>query len=258
MKLRLIILCAVALSMVGDGATTKKGLAFNHFVIDDVDLVGASWYYVYGVSSGLLSDPRYVPMLVEGLPDGLPADYNDYVLVFNEPDNPGTGGHYHSPLEASQRWKDLLALYTSANLVCCGTITFDVDWIEEFLSYLEPHEYPEIWHEHGYVYGMNGVNELMETFTDLHDYVDAPIWITETGTPYADTQALEAMMLWMEETPWIERYAVFPNRYYGDEPWMPSHWSTDMALVEDGELTAMGETYSRLEVYNVYIPLIRR
>ncbi len=237
--------------------TRKKGLAPAYLNISDIDLLEAKWFYVYGMSLSLLNDPRYVPMLIEGLPDSaLPSDYAGYVLVFSEPDNPGTGGHSVDPAVAAQRYAALLVEYPDARFVMGGVIGDDAEWVDTFLA--NSPTPPERWHTHVYAYLAGHVPQVIEIIESLHDRVGVPIWVTETGSPAADLEALSGMMVWLEATPWIERYAVFTNRIRGDESWWPSHWSVDMALIdyETGQLTAMGMRYKNLEVYEVFLPLV--
>lgn len=237
----------------------KKGLAPAYFNINDIDFLEASWFYVYDMSASLMNDPRYVPMLIEGLPDNtLPNDYAGYALVFSEPDNPGTGGHTVDPATAAQRYAQLLNDYPNAKFVVGGVTEANKQWAIDFLANLMPNQYPERWHIHKYVWTNGNLQSSTEAISEFHALVNTPIWITETGSPAAGLDALSGIMLWMETTPWIERYAVFTNRIEGDESWWPSHWNVDMALIDyqTGQLTEMGLRYKNLEVHEIFIPMV--
>ena len=239
----------------------KKGLAPAYLVSSDIALLGANWFYAYGLVPSLLNDPKYVPMLVEGLPEAaLPSSYSGNVLVFSEPDNPGTGGHSVDPVVAAQRYANLLVEYPYAKFIVGGVTEANTQWAASFLAGLTQDQYPDRWHLHKYVWAITDLQSSIDVITDFHELVSRPLWITETGSPAGSVEALGGAMLWMETTPWIERYAVFTNRIEGDESWWPSHWNVDMALIdyETGQLTAMGMRYKNLEMHEIFLPLVVR
>ena len=257
----LVVLCIIVLLPIGSISAqlpiAKKGLAGGNPA--DANLVGASWYYVWNVSTGLLEDPRYIPLIVDGFPkENLPQEYSGWLLVFSEPD-----GHWDEELTnpeiAANRYKDLLDYYPNASMIVGGTIGGNAQWASEFLSYLEVGEYPDRWHTHYYLWHPAEIEMMVSDIMELYELVNTPIWVTETGSPSADTVALSAAMLWLEETDWIERYAVFTNRIEGTSPWFPEHWNPDMALIEWGtdNLTEMGEMYVNHEVHKVFIPIVQ-
>ena len=76
------------------------------------------------------------------------------------------------------------------------------------------------------------------------------------GSPSGSLEAVNAYMLWLEATPWIERYAYFPLGVNGNESWWPSHWSLDMRLKDESGITPMGELFRDFQLQQVMIPLV--
>jgi len=244
---------------------SKKGLALTGSKVEDVEALNASWFYVYSVSTSYLSNPGYVPMFGDGTPDGnLPNDYDGFVLVFNEPFGVPPYGIDISAEEGAQRWLMLLDLYENAKFVVGGVVNASTNWVGEFLSYLEEDEYPEYWHVHHYLYDPDSLEWAIGNIRDFHDFVNAPIWVTEFGSITADQDLTRRFMFFLETTDWIEHYAYFPTRIPEvsgmTPPWWPSHWNLDMALIEweSGEITGMGETFRDFSVKSYYLPIVAK
>jgi hypothetical protein len=232
--------------------SSKKGLALTGSQPGDVDLLGASWWYVYTVWEEHLSDHRYVPMFPEGLPDpDLPNAWSDYILVFNEPSLLGI-----SPSEGADRYLRLREQYPQAKLVMGGVVESQVDWAEPFLELLEGVDEPEYWHVHHYF--DSDPSQAFEDIKRFHDLVQRPLWITEFGSVTSNVSATTAFLVWMEGKSWIDRYAYFPTRMNKDFDWFPKSWSDDMALVEwhQDDVMPLGELFRDFEIFQVFIPLI--
>src|SRR4030095_1169571 len=87
-------------------------------------------------------------------------------------------------------------------------------------------------------------NNLYNFLKSIHDVAQRPIWVTEfnNGANWTDNahdpdvtqnrDAIEAMIEMMDNTPWIERYAV-----YSHVEWVrQTHY-------DDGSITPMGAMY---------------
>ena len=83
------------------------------------------------------------------------------------------------------------------------------------------------------------------------------MWLTETQATQVGNPALMIEIIqWANETPWVERFAVFGNRDMSGEPWWPTSWG-DVALVEDDKLTKLGQVYKD-EAFKIFLPAISK
>ncbi len=238
----------------------KRGIGVTYCIPDNIDLLNLDWFLTWGVSTGYLSDPRYVPMLagngqrLEDNINALPSDWSKDLMVFSEPDILGTGRI--EPEDAAMIYLDVKERFPNAQLIVGGLAFGDSPWTAAFLSNLNPIDHPDYWHVHGYPW-VDLKTEVTDRWEHLYNLVQKPIWITEFGVPSADANLLSELLLYMETQPWIERYAMFPCRIVGDEDWFPSTWSVDMAPINwDYTISPIGEMYRDFEVHKINFPLV--
>ena len=233
--------------------SNKKGLALTGSQTSDVDLLGAAWWYVYAVWDDHLTDPRYVLLLYDGLPDpSLPASWPGHILVFNEPSINDI-----TPLEGAVRYLVLREHYPHAQLVIGGIVESHLNWAREFLQYVPKGDEPDSWHVHHYF--ADSIDQAMLDIRLFHEFVGKPIWITEFGSVISSVPATQGFLVWIESCPWIERYAYFPTRMNKAYYWFPQTWSDDMALIDChlSDLKPLGELYKNFEIFQVFFPYVR-
>jgi len=236
---------------------TSKGLAYVHQseFPDDVGILNCIWYYGWG-PTGNLSDDKYVPMYRGGADNPwltLPEDYDGYILLFNEPNNPEPYGADLDPVDAALKYQEALAYHPNAKFIVGGVSAFcDVvgfygyDWVVPFLAELDSLEveHPDTWHIHGYAEAWITSDDLIEWWRKHRQLTGADYWVTECGAPNGSMEDFVKMIEFFKCTGWIKRYAAFTNRLSGDEPWCVPGWELTVPLVHwDGGLTEMGEYY---------------
>ena len=83
----------------------NKGIALVEPYPQDLDAVGATWYYTWSHYPKPSEDRRYIPMSYYGLFDSrLPVDYDGFILFLNEPNNLAPFGAEISPILAAERY----------------------------------------------------------------------------------------------------------------------------------------------------------
>lgn len=223
------------------------GISDGRFV-EDVAALDCDWFYDW--SNFQRVDSRYVPMSWAGDNPNLPADYDGYLLVFNEPEVKGQANL--DPETASELYLNLCNLYPKARMIVGGCGLFGRNWLMEFRAKLdEKGNEPFGWHAHGYI---EKFDTLTHTLTDVISFLTwfksqiarskGEFWLTEFNDTYGDQ--FGPYLDWVEATPWINRYAVFTNRANGGEWWWPQNWAPpdelDM-LTWTGQVTPRGELY---------------
>ena len=253
--LPLLVVCAFLLGHDTSTLPTQKGIAMSLNIRSDVDLLDADWWYYYGNNPNPIDllDTRYVPMLQQGaITANVPVDYSGYILVFNEPDLQGWA--LYSPQEAYDQWQVLRSHYSQAKIVFGNISHLGLWWIEDFMVLCDT-DCPELWGIHCYPW--NDWQPCIDFLTPVYDIIGTEMWLTETqATPDGNPRLLLDIMEWANETPWVERFAVFGNRDMSGEVWWPSSWG-DVALVEDDQLTELGRVYKD-EAFKIFLPMITR
>lgn len=241
-------------TVLADTLPNDKGLAMSLFVVDDIDLLEADWWYVYGnnPSPTNLADPRYVPMLQVGdIASNLPADYDGHILVFNEPDLAGWAAH--TPQQAYDKFQVLKSHYTNATFVFGNISHLGFAWIEEYMVLCDT-DCPELWGIHCYPYEV--WQPCVDFLTPVHNLIGTDMWLTETqATPDGDPGLLLNIINWTKETSWVPRYAIFGNRDMSGEPWWPPSWGEVALVDDDGYITRLGRIY-RDEAFLLFFPII--
>lgn len=225
--------------------TGKKGIA------GDIESgLNVQWGYNWNLSRDSTPDWEYVPIRqVRYWPD-LDQDWrargSTHLLGYNEPDRPDQANITVG--DAIYSWPDLLAtgLRVGAPAVSDG----GVPWLSQFIAqadaaglrvdFVPVHYYAC----HGKASDPAGAASRFHSFLqNVHDIVKRPLWVTEWNNganwttcadPTATQQAaaVQAMIEMLEDTPFVERYALF-------------NWVEDVRRLkwDDGSLTAAGVRY---------------
>ena len=180
-----------------------------------------------------------------------------FIFSFNEPDH--SGSSYLPPLEASERWPNMVHLARAYNLTlvapCVSNYASGQWWLQQWHlgcrnltgancsfdhtcihTYFEPSE----------------VGALFSSLERLHADYPAPIWLNEFACPpykncsAADNLAFAKLVVpKLEELPYIFRFAWFEARAQGKNGKLPG----EALLVTAGnstpvELTPLGQWYN--------------
>jgi hypothetical protein len=226
-----------------------KGIALAYPFYKDITDVKASWFYVWGSCNVA----GCVPMSRNGEDPNLPPDYNGYILLFNEPNNPEPYGHPIDPLEAVVIYLQLCDKYSHAKWVVGNVSAWGLDWLCEFYTHCD--RPPQAYGMHGYVEGWITPQDLMNWWTEAHDNLGGDFWITEFADSTGNTKNDEALVKYFKANSWIKRWAYFTNRAKGDEPWYPSGWNVQL-FDQNGKMTKIGRWYSGKHF--VFLPIIHR
>ncbi|MDW8383051.1 MAG: glycosyl hydrolase [Verrucomicrobiota bacterium] len=225
--------------------TSKKGIA------GDIEAgLNVGWKYNWNLNQNSTSDVEYVPIRQNRWWPSLSQDWRArgsvHLLGYNEPDRPDQANL--SVAEAVASWPELLA----TGLRVGSPATSDggrSGWLYPFMQQAEAARLRVDFVAVHYYWCWNpadpsgAANQFYNFLKATYDQVKRPIWITEwnnganwTGCAdptFAQQQAcIAAMVQILEETPWVERYALY-------------NWVEDVRRVkwDDGSLTAAGVTY---------------
>jgi hypothetical protein len=240
----------------------QKGLAMAYpQYTEDITTLGTKWYYVWGACPNN-SVPGCIPMSRNGDDPNLPLDYNDFVILFNEPNNPEPYGHPISPKDAVQIYMNLYGKYPQAKWVVGNVNIYIRRWMEDFWNickttpncimpkYIGWHIYisteTEAKHLHLFLDGIYQLN-----------YPDTKWWITEFADITGNISNDRIMLDEFKKRDWIERWAYFTNRSNGDEPWYPVGWDVQLIDWNTGELTEIGKWYAE-ELHQVFLPIVQK
>lgn len=230
----------------------NKGIALVENNLNDLDSVGASWYYTWTPYPTIKEDTRYIPMSYYGeFNDDLPVDYDGFVLFLNEPNNPSPYGANIAPDLAAVRYREFCLKRPLCKLVVGNTSMWATGWFYDFINYLKRFgdiPMPKYVGIHGYIEGdfdyltvefwWNQLRKCWETEAGYR-----PIfWITEFAETTGNVEQLKNLLSVIKRNDWITRYAYFTNRYDKDAAYIPTNWY-DFGLFEDNILSPVGETY---------------
>lgn len=225
--------------------TSKKGIAGG--IWQDLNL---GWFYDWNIGADSSPDLEYVPIKQKRWWPGLDQDWKAkgslHLLGYNEPDRPDQANM--SVDEAIAGWPELLR--TGLRLGSPAVSDGGLGWLYEFMEKAEKEDlrvdfvavhYYRATADPG---DAKGAAEQFHRFLkDIHDRVRRPLWVTEwnnganwTNAPDPNERqqkaAVEAMIKMLDETPFVERYALY-------------NWVEDVRRVkwDDGSLTPAGEVY---------------
>ncbi|HEY0551540.1 MAG TPA: glycosyl hydrolase, partial [Verrucomicrobiae bacterium] len=224
---------------------TKKGIAGN--LESGLNL---GWLYNWNLDRNSPLDWEYTPIRQVRYWPSLDQDWKTrgatHVLGYNEPDH--TDQANMSVGDAISSWPDLLwpGLRVGAPAVSDGGLSWLYDFMAQAdaaglrVDYVPVHYY----RCYGNVGDANGTaNQFYNFLKGIYDVVKRPLWVTEWNnganwTGCADPTfaqqeaAVQAMIDMLENTPFVERYALY-------------NWVEDVRRVkwDDGSLTGAGVRY---------------
>lgn len=225
--------------------TSKKGIA------GDIESgLNVGWKYNWNLNQNSTADLEYVPIKQNRWWPGLNQDWRArgsvHLLGFNEPDRPDQANL--SVADALAAWPELLAtgLRVGSPAPSDGGRN---SWLYPFLQQADAAGLRVDFVAVHYYWCYNpadpagAANQFYNFLKATYDQVKRPIWITEWNNganwtscadpTFAQQQAcIAAMIQMLEDTPWVERYALF-------------NWVEDVRRVkwDDGSLTPAGVTY---------------
>jgi len=217
----------------------------------------AGWWYNWSINQNSTRDLEYVAIRQQPYWPGLDQNWQtrgiNHLLGYNEPNNPVEDAYENltpqgSVSDAVARWPDLLAtgLRVGAPAVTDGGSSWIVDFMNQADAAGRRVDYVPIHYYRSFANNNNpagAANQLYNFLKNIYDATKRPIWLTEfnnganwTGDPdptYAQNAAMiQAMISMMDDTPWIERYAIYSRV----EHIRQTHY-------DEGGLTPMGVMY---------------
>ncbi len=220
--------------------------------------LNATWHYNWNISMNSPRDWEYVAIKQQPNWPSLNQDWRargvNHLLGFNEPDNPVEDAYKNltpqgSTADAVNRWPELLGtgLRVGAPAVTDG----GYNWIADFMNrannaghrvdYVPVHYYRSYANNND---PQGAANQMYNFLKGIHDMARRPIWVTEfnNGANWTDNahdpnttqnrNVIQAMIQMMDNTPWIERYAIYSRV----EWFRQTHY-------DDGGITPMGQMY---------------
>lgn len=232
----------------------KKGIGMPYPQFqEDLTRSGASWYYNWGACPE--GDTKCIPMTWNGEDPNLPVDYRGYLLFLNEPDRPEQANK--TPEQAIILYKYYTNKYPNAKLVVGNT--FGVSWNLKFKNLCASDSgciMPSYWGFHSYYLDIYGVRRIINVYNEYHAQIGGIWWITEFANVHGEVYSDNEMVKYFENTPWIEKYAIFCNRAMGTESWFPTSWHDFQLFQWDtGEITPVGKWYA-FGLKDIYLPFI--
>lgn len=226
--------------------TTKKGIAGN--IGQNLD---TQWWYNWNIDQNSSLDREYVAIRQTRWWPGLDQDWQwrgvNHLLGYNEPDHVNQSNIAVG--DAVWSWPDLegTGLRLGAPAVTDGGLN---SWLYPFMDQIEAEgkrvDFVPVHYYRSYSNPADPVgaaNQFYNFLKGVYDRVQRPLWVTEwnnganwTGDPdptFAQQAATVAAMLDMlENTPFVERYAIY-------------NWVEDVRRVQwdDGWPTQAGEVY---------------
>ncbi|HKQ36475.1 MAG TPA: glycosyl hydrolase, partial [Verrucomicrobiae bacterium] len=225
--------------------TAKKGIA------GDIDSgLNVGWVYNWNISRNSTLNLEYTPIRQNRYWPPLDQDWKmrgaTHLLGYNEPDHADQANM--TVAEAISSWPDLLA--TGLRVGAPAPSDGGLNWLYDFIAqadaaglrvdYVPVHYY----RCYGNAADPNGTaNQFYNFLKGIYDVVKRPLWVTEWNnganwTSCADPTtaqqeaAVQAMIDMLENTPFVERYALY-------------NWVEDVRRLkwDDGSLTPAGVRY---------------
>lgn len=220
--------------ILGRSINPKSGIACSYYFPED--LTNVNWFHFWGPAN---SDPRCVPMSYMGDDPNLSPDYSGYLIVFNEPDVDFIYSGYIIPTDAAVRYNALATKYPNAKMIVGNTTHFGVNWLREFKGLCN--KLPYAWGIH--MYSDNVIffpKDLINQMEYTHNEIGGTFWFTEWADAYGIVEHDQILLDWLNATAWVEKWAYFTNRSYGNEAWWLRGWKPQLWTM-DGILTDVGQ-----------------
>jgi hypothetical protein len=230
---------------------SKKGYAGNDVTANT--MLNTTWCYNWDAGINVWTDREYVTQHHhEGWPGITDVGNNGTsanILGNNEPDNTNDAKEQvKSVQEVLANWPQMMA---TGRRLGSPAVSGNYSWLYEFIDSIDARGWRcDFIAVHAYRY--NDWSSWKSFLTGIYNRTHRPIWITEmnyganwTGWPGSDTsygdaneailaQHLNPIIDGLEDTPWLERYAIY-------------NWVQDCRKVYDndhGRLTQAGEYYA--------------
>lgn len=223
----------------------------------DPDALDADWHYNWNISKNSAPDWEYVAIKQQPYWPGTNQDWEarqvNHLSGFNEPDNPVEDAYQNLSPQGSvdnavARYRELVStgLRVGAPAVTDGGTSWILDFMEKAeaagirIDYVPVHYYRSQWNNDP----NSAANGLYNFLRTIHEATGKPIWVTEfnNGANWTDNahdpttgenrDVIQAMINRMDDTDWIERYAIYSNV----EWFRRTHY-------DDRSLTPMGRMY---------------
>lgn len=216
-------------------------------------LVGAKWYYNWGISPPLCSGVEAVPMIHRAADAGKAVGGNStWILWFNEPELTGQN-NYITPEQAAQLWNANIDFYVGKKHV--SPAVTDLSWLSRFLV-LVPQK-PNALAVHYYAWRdldaeiARTKEFLRQTVALAQTHSISEVWLTEWAGLHGwmgQDAALEYERRMLIEVlpsfPQITHEAWFQLSYRGDEEWaFGVDCNTSLIDYNTGQLTPFGQVY---------------
>jgi hypothetical protein len=228
--------------------------------LHQIQALNASWYYSWGSTYTVTTNPGFVPMVWSGkaliknnsvgdVIRQLPVTRTKNLLGFNEPDYSSQANM--SVDEAIRLWPQLQS--TGLRLGSPCTVSPTSPWLDKFMTkaaranlrvdFMTMHSY-----------GWPNAESFLSKVRNLHDKYERPVWVTEfsvadwSATPsrpsrHTRTEVhsfMRATVAGMRAMPFVERFA-----WYAREPSDPALGPSALYQT-NGQLTAAGRIYATL------------
>ena len=202
----------------------KKGIGLSEstFGVNQLNDLGVSWYYSWGLNTTVVSTKTFVPMCYSD--NRVSSVYQtNTILGFNEPDNVNQSNM--TVAQAISNWTTLVSKSTRVGSPSmAGNPLTTGSWLTSFMNY---NPKPKVDFVCVHWYKGCDVAKFKSDMTAIITLYNKPIWVTEfapqtTSSPqlqptkYTQTQIntfLTQVMAWMNTNPMIEKYAYHDAKY---------------------------------------------
>lgn len=220
----------------------KKGLGLTEkggFGADQLNLLGISWYYNWGFTTGVSSKAEFIPM-VFSLNTISQISQAKIILGYNEPDNVNQSNIAVG--DAVSNWPALVSRsQQTGSPAMAGNPSVDGSWLLAFMSQKVKVDFITI-----HWYKGCDPQKFMADITAVIQKYNLPVWVTEYApqtvsdsntSPQKYSQAqvtafINATTSWMNTQPMVARYA-----------WHDSKTGTSAIFTSQGTLTSTGIAY---------------
>lgn len=259
-RLRLVTTTADSAPVVQVERSTSSsylGLAWPHEIgkiRETLASLNMGWFFS-SFRPELLDISGYVPITRCGLSgelNGLPADYNGFLIVFNEPNLPEPNGCPLTPEDAASRYRNLRQDYPNAKMVVGNTSVWELgawqtnyNWLPRFANLITD-DPPYAWGTHGYVEEWITASNVTSWVGSFARKYGRRMWVTETGICSGNTDELTKLLDGLNRIKSVERVAFYTDYQPDNVPWGICDGRISLTE-EDGDLTSPGQTVSNWE-----------